>query len=43
MSDQLQQALLTMVGKPVRELEFVNIGQKLKELGLAEQFLATVC
>ena len=41
-SEQLQQALLTMVGKPVRELEFVNISQKLKDLGLAEQFPPSV-
>ena len=35
---QLQAALLSMCGKPVRELAHVDLGEKLAELGLARHF-----
>ena len=35
---QLQAALLSLCGKPVRELAHVDLGEKLAELGLARHF-----
>ena len=42
-SNDLQKALLGLIGKPVKELVHVDFCEKLKGLGLDAHFPAEVC
>ena len=42
-SNDLQKALLGLIGKPVKELVHVDFCEKLKGLGLEAHFPAEVC